>query len=690
MPRRQATLLYIWDSKLLLPYLMTLANRWNFATLCCRWIMSNSVQVSEINRSDIMFLVVMRFVEAWLDYTFQNPPPDEIHESIGLGCDPMFTSEELASCRSEDGSWNFKIKLVASMFADEVSFSPSINFKLTLQDLNTRITTKFSGSQEINEQLKEQTNNLKNSLSAHISKIHAVFEAGGTTNTHSVAFDGEGDDDILKINFGGRNVDIKRSDLTKPMIGWNLFSCWFEKTWDRFHLRDRTGRIYVDFKEKTVRPLIDYLKYNKSPNNPVKSVDTFLRNIMETYSLDDKFMLYDLVPSIPWVGLESSQLFGEMEMVGSNAKYRYRRASVGLFSCIPTYFKSVYSNSKAIAHLSLNTDIRFKPIFCLWKATDGKLFVIFLTWTQRPSARYSHSVGIEISSSTEFDINKHEKQVSILSDLFPIQFKFNEIEYSINHPPVENEILELYEVHSSMYSDAIPKSPLIIAEPSPPENRVICSNPSPLMKKLGEWYSAGNQIEQQICSIETQLKKESQRFEEEVDFMAAYFHSCWKIKKPDDANNEDLLKEVVSCRDAFGEQQTNIKKKKRKLCNDLEEHNSQNSLLDPIVYFSVEGEILTILRSTILRVIPNSQLAVRVSGRWTEQPSKGDIDEEGNLIVNCHKESFKQILSALQICLSAADLLIVYVNPLCKDNIEETLDYLQIVPDLVTTIEKPF
>jgi hypothetical protein len=37
--------------------------------------------------------------------------------------------------------------------------------------------------------------------------------------------------------------------------------------------------------------------------------------------------------------------------------------------------------------------------------------------------------------------------------------------------------------------------------------------------------------------------------------------------------------------------------------------------LDPIVYFNVEGEIIPILRSTILRVIPDSQLAVRVSGR---------------------------------------------------------------------------
>jgi hypothetical protein len=85
--------------------------------------------------------------------------------------------------------------------------------------------------------------------------------------------------------------------------------------------------------------------------------------------------------------------------------------------------------------------------------------------------------------------------------------------------------------------------------------------------------------------------------------------------------------------------------------------------LDPIVYFNVEGEIIPILRSTILRVIPDSQLAVRVSGRWEE--NQKDRDEEGNLIVNCHKESFKNILSSLQINPWKQDPLAIWngVNP---------------------------
>jgi hypothetical protein len=111
--------------------------------------------------------------------------------------------------------------------------------------------------------------------------------------------------------------------------------------------------------------------------------------------------------------------------------------------------------------------------------------------------------------------------------------------------------------------------------------------------------------------------------------------------------------------------------------------------LDPIVYFNVEGEIFPILRSTILRVIPKSQLAVRVSGRWEEQVEKGEIDEEGNLIVDCHKESFRQIISALQTTCFGEDFHVL-VNSLCRNAIEKTLNFLVITPKLLIYADSHF
>jgi hypothetical protein len=44
----------------------------------------------------------------------------------------------------------------------------------------------------------------------------------------------------------------------------------------------------------------------------------------------------------------------------------------------------------------------------------------------------------------------------------------------------------------------------------------------------------------------------------------------------------------------------------------------------PIVYFNVDGEILPILRS-VFKCISDSQLGIRISGRWKEQEETGDI-----------------------------------------------------------------
>jgi hypothetical protein len=306
----------------------------------------------------------------------------------------MFPSDQLTTLRADDGSYHFKIKLEASIYAEEVSFQPITNVARTLEDLNSRLTEDFSQLTVIGKLLKEQIQNLKDALASHTRKILNVFELGGTPNCHGSEFDPEGDGDILEINFGGKNVEIQRSCLTKPVIGWNLFSCLFEKRWDRFHVRDRTGRIYIDWKEEWMRPLIEYMKYNKSSNNPIKSVDVFLRDIMETLSFDEKFLLHDLIPSVSWVGLELSQLFGEVRH--SEDACRCRRNSIFIFPCIPTYFEEIYSSPKPLPKAtSLQTDIRFKPIFCLYKTADGILFAIFINWTIAPFASLSWNADVQ-------------------------------------------------------------------------------------------------------------------------------------------------------------------------------------------------------------------------------------------------------------------------------------------------------
>jgi hypothetical protein len=417
------------------------------------------------------------------------------------------------------------------MFADDLSFQASINVKHALNELNTRITKTFTGSPDLKRVLSEHTKKLENTFNDHTMRILTVFELGGTANFHAASFDPDGDDDILKFNFGGENVELQRSCLTKPVIGWNLFSCLFEKKWDRYHVRDRTGRIYIDLKEEWMRPLIDYMKHNKSVSSPIKSVDIFLRRTLELFCLTDKLRFKELVAIVPWVGLESSPLFNQM------TEYKNlfcRSLSMNFYPSIPTSFKLIYSKSSTSPSLPLpfDVDIRFKPIFCLWKAANRKLFVIFLTWAERPSRRSADSYGFEASSSRIFRIVKCEKEITTLSDLFPIQFECNEIENSINNPQQENEVLEIYEVYSSIHYEATPKSPLKLTEP----NKLLsaedhCSNPCPLAATIEEWCSRLKEAGREILTVEDQLNEMKILFREEESYLSKYFHSCWKVER---------------------------------------------------------------------------------------------------------------------------------------------------------------
>jgi hypothetical protein len=123
--------------------------------------------------------------------------------------------------------------------------------------------------------------------------------------------------------------------------------------------------------------------------------------------------------------------------------------------------------------------------YFLWKAADRKVFVIFLNWTQRKSVRVPGSDGFETTSLRGFEVNQCEKEISTVSDLFPIQFHFNETDYSIKHPQQKNEVLELYEVYSSTSYEATPKATLVIADSATAENSSTASNPSPLRENSG-------------------------------------------------------------------------------------------------------------------------------------------------------------------------------------------------------------
>jgi hypothetical protein len=479
--------------------------------------------------------------------------------------------------------------------------------------------------------------------------VQRVFEVCGRTPCNLNEFDWEGDDDILKLNFAGNPIDIRRGILAKPQFGRNLFSCLFQKKWDEFHVRDNTGRIYVDWKGEWLTPLLDYMK-----SNHVESVATtdllasnyFLIQIMRFFKMNHIFEVQSNKASLPIVGLDNPKIHT------SDNLQEYVREKYLLFdpSCLRADFKSVYKhNSKGESRPLEDYDIRFK-FFLFVMDANGKTKVGYT----RPRRIQSIDGGSSLpGKSRPFE------------DLFPIEASrlSAPLQYGYGY-----KRLEIYEVRSNY--ENIQVTEIRLKEKKPTDSKEEDNTRSNAQKLL----SSINNYEQELILEKVKVEDEIKFLEGEVLFMTKYFYLAWNLDLEIEDTAPNLLNLVVERKRTFDD---HIQNKKRK--RTTEESVSRDSLFPhPIVSFNVEEEIFTILRSTILRVIPKSQLAVRVSGRWEEQAEKGDIDEVGNLVVNCHKESFRQIIAALQVY--SAGKLRIFVTALCRDFIEETLDCLLIAP----------
>jgi hypothetical protein len=183
------------------------------------------------------------------------------------------------------------------------------------------------------------------------------------------------------------------------------------------------------------------------------------------------------------------------------------------------------------------------------------------------------------------------------------------------------------------------------------------------------------------------LECKSKLLSVELDFMANYFSQAWGLSVAGSQTPKETL-HVVMEQKKKSEREDNLKDIIKKRKRDDENSLSENIIPNPLVYFNVEGEIVPVLRSTIMRVIPQSQL---VSGRWQDQPS--DVDEDGNLIVRYTKDAFKHILASLQVhnpTLKQDFPLEIFVNEYSKHTIEETLDFLQITPHFILFLDCEF
>jgi hypothetical protein len=505
--------------------------------------------------------------------------------------------------------------------------------------------------------LIDKANQLSLQQEAFHQKISEKLNLGGLGNPLESK---EGNDDILKINFAGENMDITRSVLTRSDFGWNLFSCLFEKRWDGFHVRDREGRIYVDLKGKWLKPLI-YSFHQNDVKADIISPNLFTNRSIEMFNCGGEF------------GFLSPQIFGDIYKTTAYADQKLPH--------LITTFEKV-SDHCAILLKSCDffffspDDITYKPMVYLGK--DSVQYAIISRLLQKP-LHSNDELSLYVISENERKW-KEEPVSNIVWDRkrddFPkFQFTSANRTYSFK----ESRNIETFEINLLGNRIYPPQKPFETTE-----NSVSVEQQC---KTIQDDTARGFVQPYLLCvqSYDQKLKDVqymTEQFSTEMDVMAKYFAQAWGLSVTAEGQTpEELLQYVREKKNVEGGLEA----------NETKSFSSEDMASTPLVYFNVEGEIVPILRSTILRVIPQSQLAVRVSGRWQDQPS--DIDEHGNLIVRCPKEAFKHILASLQVHnpTRKEDFpLEIFVNEYSKNTIEDTLDFLQITPHFIRFVDGEF
>jgi hypothetical protein len=417
--------------------------------------------------------------------------------------------------------------------------------------------------QQISEQFRvvemdfRSREKLNKELKADLQKdLREILEIGYGLEGLQEEFDGDGDDDLLKLNFGGRNVDIKRSVLTKPRFGWNLFSCLFQKRWDGFHVRDRKGRIYVDLKEEWLRPLLDYMKYSDSSDRCLSGSNRSLVHIMGIFGMSTSgiFCLSPYDSEVVLNGLVEVSRIKEMQRRGGALYRKIAKEVWRSQKCALCFdFNLIYSlasEDASIPPIPENLDLRFKSFLVLLEMKDGY------------SCAYTVCTNQVMSSQANTEERCVLGKICTVADFFPLKFEIHyghvlEIQLKLGNQNAYKrceiyvfrpnyEIIQRTEESLAKTSEAVQQQ-VSNSKNEVNETNQISLNPiSTPGHHLDILYNYMRDYDNALRRETDSIGIDTCHLDEEIQFMSYYFHISWYKDEPEKTSTPlELLKGVV-------------------------------------------------------------------------------------------------------------------------------------------------
>mmetsp|Transcript_15493 Transcript_15493/g.16789 ORF Transcript_15493/g.16789 Transcript_15493/m.16789 type:complete len:457 (+) Transcript_15493:23-1393(+) len=309
-----------------------------------------------------------------------------------------------------------------------------------------------------------------------------------------------------------------------------------------------------------------------------------------------------------------------------------------------------------------------------------------------------------LKGEVDIVLNKSANNVSAWYGILS-RFQLQEnIKFNLTNKDSNREIENLRRVHNGYYTDpkaikkvdvkpvTVSRTPVMISKKTAPAFGLIHSSGNAFLESnevlqtqlslLNQWAPLLSKSEDVLAEVQDNFRI----FLEELKFMAGFLYSEWKDIIPslpsyvpsgttdvDGTEIEPIELQIQIHIQYFVTVFPIIQDYKHRVKSAASK--AERRQLDCLAYFNVEGERMVIKKYSLVSIFEESQLAVRLSGRWTEQLD--DVDEEGNIYYDVSSAAFRALFQFVRIRVLVKDGQFTFVEEI-KPLLKSLIDYFAI------------
>ena len=478
--------------------------------------------------------------------------------------------------------------------------------------------------------------------------------------------------DYVEVNFGGKCVSISREVVGNPNIKYNFFSALFHSRWQNVLPKDKDGKIYLEMDYKWVQSILDAYEMAfhdvEGAEDSVHINSYFVQTEQPSLHFGLVLKLFCIKSSDSSLHFEPSKKMSphiDAEFVNSQLTEHISEFFSSTSSQAPNWKFNMISTALPSSQQAYN-----EPTLLMGVSSNGILYG-FLCQTQPKSTKVTIRCFVIPAKPSGSNLISSACESSIQLE---VDNRSNFIQLDYNGVSIDGDEYGGYGDHYGLNVDKLPEIFQIYA------NQLQCpmswlNQQAANRGDFANYFANGRTLVVEAFTIKkTQSPHPLEVFypqshsnnQPSIKISSAFTHQTPQYVGKITRFSESIHQSHLSIDDCYNNLQKQIGLKyveaqwllKLLICSELEVPDSnfnasanysekivtlyddiskfaspvqQQQWKDDVISFSVRGETVCLLKSTIEEIIPSSQLAERVSGTWTEQTST--LDSKGRIII---------------------------------------------------------